>query len=201
MSKGLCAMSMTWKENKGRGKKGKTKEKVCSCIKIMTCLLISKPSSRPIPRILALLFHHVKRLRLRLRRIPKSPCLCTQSTRDGHQCAIMWVPHSQSLIEMQAHMDDDFAPQSKKQCSQSKCKTKLQPNYPYKNCPKFYEISRLCMQKKQKRRMILKNYQERPQYVMLKEKDHMVMNSIGVWVNTHMVLARWVWETQQVSSK
>ena len=46
------------------------------------------------------------------------------------------------------------------------------------------------MQKKQKRRMILKNYQERPQYVMLKEKDHMVMNSIGVWVNTHMVLAR-----------
>ena len=28
-----------------------------------------------------------------------------------------------------------------------------------------------------------------------------MMNSIGVWVWTHMGLARWVWETQQMSSK
>ena len=45
---------------------------------------------------------------------------------------------------------DDFAPLSEIQCSQSKCKATFPAGYKYKTCDKCRNISRLCMERKQK---------------------------------------------------
>jgi hypothetical protein len=47
--------------------------------------------------------------------------------------------------------DENLAPPSDRECSQSKCKAKLPVGYKFKSCEKCREVSRLGMQKKRKR--------------------------------------------------
>ena len=55
---------------------------------------------------------------------------------------------------MQPTSDNDFAPPSENQCSQSKCKANLPVGYKYKSCEKCRNTSRLSMQKKRKREKV-----------------------------------------------
>src|SRR6266702_2919596 len=58
------------------------------------------------------------------------------------------------IIQMQPTSDNNFAPPSENQCSQSKCKANLPVGYEYKSCEKCRNTSRLSMQKKQKREKV-----------------------------------------------
>ena len=85
---------------------------------------------------------------------------------------------SQSLIEMQAHTDDDFAPWSKKQCTHSKCKVMLPPDYGTKYCQKCRDMCKLSMAKKWKRENDIKEQPKKaPMCHGPKEKGHMDVDS------------------------
>ena len=123
-------------------------------------------------------------------------------TKVSHNWLISGTVLSFSLKSKPSHlMDDNFTPQSKKQCFQSKCKAIIPFGYGYKTCQKCQDISKHTMQMKRKREKS-DNGQPRipPTCHGQKEKvpvgvesdtdlpsdDHSVSNHFTLWTNSYI---------------